>query len=300
MNENETIPNKKQPVLALDMGSGFVKASYGDRKVKFPSLYGYREPSRLDDDIMGRSVDEKRNRIIEAVGEKAIEMQAYPTAVVLRGVSEGMPLLEKPFKALVHESVKRLDMSEQDLSSVTVITGIPYGNRSQKEELRRLVKSAIKPARCLVVSQSIGTLVCEGRSDGIVISIGQGTTEIVCYRDLRAEFGRSLKNAVDFLLFDDTTDKLTYVDIKNCKISRARVCALADLISDELDDISKMIPRQSTGKPDVIVSGGGILVDGLYHELQHRVRNANLVISQDPVFSNVLGMSRLLEIVAEK
>ena len=151
-----------------------------------------------------------------------------------------------------------------------------------------------------MVSQSIGTLVCEGKSEGIVISIGQGTTEIVCYRDLRAEFGRSLKNAVDFLLFDDTTDKLAYVDIKNCKISRTRVCALADLISDELDDISKMIPRQSTGKPDVIISGGGILIDGLYQELQQRVRNANLVISQDPVFSNVLGMSRLLEIVAEK
>jgi hypothetical protein len=50
----------------------------------------------------------------------------------------------------------------------------------------------------------------------------------------------------------------------------------------------------------VIISGGGILIDGLYHELQQRVRNANLVISQDPVFSNVLGMSRLLEIVAEK
>ncbi len=261
-------------VLALDMGSGWVKAGYGDNKVRFPSLYGHREPV------------EGEKRLVEAVGWEVPKLAEYPSAVILRGVSEGMPLSERAFKALLREAVRKLEIPQEKIPETRVVIGIPYNNRDQKEELRRLVMSTIHPKACLVVSQTLGTLVYEGKKTGLVVSIGQGTTEIVYYNDLKPVLGRSLGQACDYLL--QGKERLAYLDAKDT-IPRQRLVSLADLVSDEINSIAS----QLNTKIDAILSGGTILLGDIHKEIQSRLKGMTVVPSADPVYSNCLGLSML-------
>lgn len=271
--------SNKENVLALDMGSGWVKACFGEKKVRFPSLYGYREPV------------EGEKRVVEAVGWDVPSLQDYPSAVILRGVSEGMPLSERAFRALLKEVVRELEIPQEKISSVRVVIGIPYNNRDQKEDLRRLVMSTIRPAMCLVVSQTLGTLVYEKKRTGLVVSVGQGTTEIVYYNELKPVLGRSLRQACDYLL--QGKERLAYLDAENKAISRQRIVSLADLVSDEINSITS----QLSSKTDAILSGGTILLPDIHKEIQSRLKDVVVRPSADPIYSNCLGLAMLYDII---
>lgn len=270
-------PDVKHQILALDIGTGYVKACFGEHnKISFPSLYGYRE-----------SLEDEKKGIIEAVGHDVLHLLPYPTHNIVRAVSEGMPVNEKAFKIMLKEAVRRLKIKESDMPGIHTIIGIPYSSRSQKEVLRNLVITTLKPLSCLVVSQSLGTLVHEGKYTGIVISIGQGTTEIVYYHNRKPVEGKSLSKAVDFLLLGK--DKLDYLN--HGEVAEQRVRTLADLIADELNNLSSQLHKT----PEVIISGGGVMIEGMLRAIQARVKNIVLLDSKNPVYSNVLGLHMLLE-----
>lgn len=98
-----------------------------------------------------------------------------------------------------------------------------------------------------------GTLVYEGKHTGIVISIGQGTTEVVYYKNRKPVDGTSLGKATDFLL--QGNDKFAYLNPEG-KILNQRVLALSDVIADELNVVTSQLPTT----PDVILSGGGVMI----------------------------------------
>ena len=217
-------------------------------------------------------------------------LQDYPSAVILRGVSEGMPLSERAFRSLLKEAIRELEIPHEKLSSLRTVIGIPYNNRDQKEVLRRLVMGTIKPATCLVVSQTLGTLVYEKKRTGLVVSIGQGTTEIVYYNDLKPVLGRSLRQACDYLY--QGRERLAYLDTENKAIPRQRIISLAELVSDEINAITS----QLSTRVDAILSGGTVLLADIYKEIQNRLKDIVVIPSGDPVYSNCLGLAMLYDI----
>jgi len=84
--------------IGLDVGTGFVKCVSDYGSVIFPSLFAYRDMGKWEES-QGR---------IEAVGKNAREFSKYPDAVIIRPVSEGRPIDERGFEALVTEAVRRV------------------------------------------------------------------------------------------------------------------------------------------------------------------------------------------------
>ncbi len=68
-------------VIALDIGTGFVKACSETKKVQFPALYAYREAGEW----------ENQKERIEGTGIEAVKISEYPKSVVMRPVREGVP-----------------------------------------------------------------------------------------------------------------------------------------------------------------------------------------------------------------
>jgi len=260
-------------VIAIDAGTGFVKCISAHMRVSFPSIYGTRSMTRWEDPKEGT---------VESVGYEAVRMSMYPDAVLVRAVLEGRIADEKAFGAIIKEAARQLGC-ERDLGSLLVVMGLPYGAASQKQHLERLVERSLKPQRVLVIPQSIGTLLSEDAKTGIVLSIGQGTTELVLFEDLRPISGISIPQACDYLYED-----LAYLEHEKNTIDRKKIDGLTTILANKL----AVFKTKLSNEYDVHISGGGVLVEGLYESLKAKVDD-NLKLVKDPVYSNAQGLYKL-------
>lgn len=165
----------RDDVIAIDVGTGFVKCMCAHMRASFPSVYGTRRMTMWEDPKEGK---------VEAVGYEAVKMSIYPDAVLVRAVLEGRIADEKAFGAIMKEAAHQLGC-ERDLGSILVMMGLPYAAAKQKEQLERVVQRSLKPRRVHVIPQSIGTLLSEDARTGMVLSIGQGTTNLSSLRTSR-------------------------------------------------------------------------------------------------------------------
>jgi methylmalonyl-CoA mutase cobalamin-binding subunit len=62
---------------------------------------------------------------------------------------------------------------------------------------------------------------------------------------------------------------------------------LADIISENLASFKTSLAVNN--RYDIILSGGGILVPGLYNHLKRKIADS-LYTVEDPIFSNATGM----------
>ncbi|MGI0101243.1 MAG: ParM/StbA family protein [Nitrosotalea sp.] len=260
-------------VIAIDAGTGFVKCVSSHIRVTFPSIYGTRRLTRWED---------QKERTVEAVGYEAVKMSIYPDTVLVRAVLEGRIADERAFVAIISESVRKLGC-EQDLGSLVVVMGLPYDAAQQKQYLERLVARSLKPRRVLVIPQSIGTLLSEDARTGIVLSIGQGTTELVLFEDLKPISGTSIPQACDYLYED-----LAYLEHEKNTVDKKRIDALTTILSNKLAIFQTRLNKEY----DIYVSGGGALVDGLFESLKAKAHD-NLKLVKDPVYSNAQGLYKL-------
>ena len=263
--------------IALDIGTGFVKAYTDSKSTKFPSVYAYR----------GSTKWEKRKSRIDGVGEEAKRIIRYPDAVIQRPVLEGKPVDPEAFKAVVREAIKRLDIDFNDLPNCTIAVGLPYSASQDRNKLRNLIMQSLKPKECYVLPQAYGTLVAEGKEDAIIVAIGQGTTEIVVFDEKKAITGKSLPQACDYL-FEGTDDKLAHLELDNQRIASHRITGLAEIISGEVNQVLSTLSRRY----DIIVCGGGVLVSKgkLYTELKDKLSQLNVTKAREPIYSNAMGM----------
>ena len=81
----------------------------------------------------------------------------------------------------------------------------------------------MRPRKVLVIPQSIGTLLSEDARTGMVLSIGQGTTELVLFENLKPVTGVSIPQACDYL-YDG--DDLAYLEYEKNNIDKKRIDAL--------------------------------------------------------------------------
>lgn len=265
-------------IVAMDAGTGFVKCVSAHMRVCFPSVFGTRRMTRWEDPKEGT---------VEAVGYEAVQMSAYPDTVLVRAVLEGRIAEEKAFVALIREAVRKLGC-ERDLESLLVVMGLPYGAAQQKQYLEKLVERSLKPRQVLVIPQSIGTLLSEDTRTGIVLSIGQGTTELVLFEDLKPISGTSIPQACDYLYED-----LAYLEHEKNSADKKRVDALTTILANKL----AVFQTNLTKEYDIYMSGGGALVEGLCESLQGKVQDS-LRIVKDPVYSNATGLYKLGKMVS--
>lgn len=267
-------------IIAIDAGTGFVKCVSSHLRRSFPSIYASRRLTRWEDPKEG---------ILEVVGYEAAKMSIYPDAVLVRAVLEGKIAEEKAFVAIIREAVRELGC-ERELASLLIVMGLPYGAALQKQQLEKLVERSLRPRKVLVIPQSIGTLLSEDARTGMVLSIGQGTTELVLFENLKPVTGVSIPQACDYL-YDG--DDLAYLEYEKNNIDKKRIDALTSLLANKLASFKTRL-----NKPyEIFVSGGGALVLGLCESLQAKIPDSIRIV-KDPVYSNATGLYKLGQMVS--
>ncbi len=267
-------------VIAIDAGTGFVKCVSSHLRVSFPSIYASRRLTKWEDPKEG---------IVEAVGYAAVKMSIYPDTVLVRAVLEGKIAEERAFVAIIREAVREIGC-ERELESLLTVMGLPYGAALQKQQLEKLVERSLKPKKIFVIPQSIGTLLSEDARTGMVLSIGQGTTELVLFENLKPVTGVSIPQACDYL-YD--SDDLAYMEYEKNIIDKKKIDALTSILANKLASFKTRLNKQY----EIYVSGGGVLVAGLCESLQAKISDS-LRIVKDPVYSNATGLYKLGQIIS--
>ena len=271
--------------IGLDIGTGFVKCVCDHGSFRFPSLYTRR--------INGQWTDS----VSEAVGDRAAKMLRTEGTTAISPICRGRPQkqYQKQVEMLVKESLDRVYRTTHvpGLSKARVVVGLPYEAASYKNSLTKIICRDPRVQRCDVVAQAAGTLVVADKSTGIVVSIGQGTSEIVVIEDNKILDGRSLEWASEFI-----TRKIgRFAHLDTSLLSRHKdVCAryakaLAENLAAEVTDVVSAHGYEH----EITVSGGGILIPRVRQELAARLKGFEIEVPEDPVMSNAAGLYRLAQ-----
>ncbi|MDE1863323.1 MAG: hypothetical protein KGI33_10485 [Thaumarchaeota archaeon] len=267
--------------IGLDVGTGFVKCVSDAKRIRFPSLYAYRLPHAW----------EKEQRKVEGVGDAAAAMLHDPDTISISPVMYGRPVNEEAFSKLVREAVTLTTDSRDALGEnppqMAFAVGLPYEAKSSLGAIQKMITRLYKPIACDVVPQALGTIVCQSMTDGIVVSIGRGTTEIVAFLGNEAKWGQSHHHAVGYIS-SKIGGEYSYLDdtIFASGESAKLVSALADYIINRIQASRQIFPSLQ-----VIVSGNGILIPGMEQVIRSRIDD--IIIPQDPVMSNAIGLYKI-------
>lgn len=278
--------------IGLDVGTGFVKCVSDYGHVIFPSLFAYRDAGKWEES-QGR---------LEAVGKQARDFSKYPDAVIIRPVSEGRPIDERGFEALVSEAINRVYRTglqknkapsiECNNSEICIVVGLPYDARGEKARLERIIEKIVGTKKYFIVPQVGGTLFEMDKKDAVIMSIGQGTTEIVAFDDQKPVFGTSLPQATDFITLG--RGELSYLHAslfaKRRSEVRRNVEKLTDILLNKL--LSFMSSLDNTSHYDVVVSGGGIMIPGMKRSLERKLK-LKVDVPEIPIMSNAMGLYKL-------
>jgi len=273
--------------IGLDIGTGFVKCVSDLGRIMFPSLYVRRNP-----DIWTKSVS-------EAVGDGAMRMLGTAGTTAVRPIVRGRPdpRYQRQIEMLIKESVSRIRTAAgrgaDSGGKARIVVGLPYGASEHRDGIAKMVRRSVDIDRCDVVAQAVGTLVDLGRSSGMVVSVGQGTTEIVVIDGNEVIDGESVEWASDYIT--RKIGRFAYLR-KETLLARAATCkkysrVLAENLAGEISDMAAGYSNQY----GIILSGGGILIPGVREELESRLEGFTISVPEDPVMSNASGLYKLVE-----
>ena len=267
--------------LGLDIGTGFVKCVSNRGSVTFPSLY----VKRTNGDWTGKAS--------EAVGEGALRMLESTGTSIVRPIVRGRPdpRYQKQVELLIREAIDRLCGTEKE-EKTRIAVGLPYEASDCRESISKIVKRSTDVERCDVVAQAVGTLIDLGKSTGMVVSIGQGTTEIVVIDDNEVIDGESSRWASEFITRKVGKFAHLYRDLL---IRRKETCkkyakVLAENLATEITDVAS-----NYGSYELALSGGGLLIPGVRDELEARLKKFKISVPVNPVMSNAAGLYKLVE-----
>jgi len=274
--------------MGLDIGTGFVKCVSDLGRIMFPSLYVRRNP-----DIWTKATS-------EAVGDGAMRMLGTTGTTAVRPIVRGRPdpRYQRQIEMLIRESVSRIRTAaghgaDSSGGKARIVVGLPYGASEHRDGITKMVRRSVDIDRCDVVAQAVGTLVDLGRISGMVVSVGQGTTEIVVVDGNEVIDGESVEWASDYIT--RKIGRFAYLR-KETLLARAVTCkryarVLAENLAGEISDMAAGHGNQY----DIILSGGGILIPGVREELESRLEGFTISVPDDPVMSNASGLYRLVE-----
>lgn len=273
--------------IGLDLGTGFVKCVSDYGSVRFPSVYVKR--------IHGSWT----TKTSETVGGPALGMIGTMGASAIRPISKGRPdaRYQKQVEMLILESVsqirKRAKSPVEANEKIRIVVGLPYHASSYKDSMMKTVKKVLNVEECTIVAQASGTLLDLGRASGIVVSIGQGTTEIIVIDRMEVIDGTSSSWSSDFI-----TRKIgafAHLDLEklhqNKDVCRRYSKVLAENLAREVTEMSESYKNQYP----IALSGGGLLIPGMHDELFSNLKKLKILIPDDPVMSNAKGLYNLIK-----
>ncbi len=296
-------------VVGLDIGSGFTKCFDGERRLIFPSVYAYRQPSLWEDSAS----------TVEGVGEEALKIARYPGAVTLYPVIDGRPQ-HQAFLKLAEEALRRLET--RFYSKVFLVSGLPYETgRDERETIKQQIRNRLEVDGLAVYPQSLGTLFDLDLKSGTVINIGHGTTEILVVEDLNVLGGTSDPLASDYIIqtltnhiqgkhgFKPTTENiLDLITGKTSEITafekptvrrvevedriETAVEHLAEKICYETRLILTQLPPNLKCTANIVLSGGGSLITGVKEKIAEML-GVEVKTPSNPIFSNVHGFYKM-------
>ena len=191
--------------VGLDIGTGFVKCVSDHGAFRFPSLY------------VKRTHGDWAATDSEAVGERAVRMMHTAGAATVRPIMRGRPdpRYQRQVEMLIQEAVPRVRMAagrRADCNdNVRMAVGLPYEASDCRDSISKMVNKCVPTEQCDVVAQAVGTLVDANYSTGMVVSIGQGTTEIIIIEENQVIDGESSRWASDFITRKIVTHRVSEV-----------------------------------------------------------------------------------------
>lgn len=273
--------------LGLDIGTGFVKCVCDYGSFLFPSI------------CVKRNNGDWSTKIIEKVGDEAARIVDTSGVTAIRPIHRGKPdaRYQKQVELLIHEAIrqarelghKRPDPEEK----FRIIVGLPHHAFKDRDYIHKIVKKILPVEYCSVIAQATGTMVDLGKKTGIIVSIGQGTTEIVTVEDFEVIDGESSPWASDFVT--KKIGKFAHLNIMKM-LDQSDTCRkyskiLAENLAKEITEMS----ANHNNQHEIILSGGGMRLPGLKDELMTRLKNFKVVPHPNPTMSNALGMYKMTE-----
>ena len=274
--------------IGLDIGTGFVKCVSDYGAVRFPSVYVRR--------VHGVWTE----KAIESVGSKATSLLDSTGVTAISPISRGKPdpRYYRQVDMLLAEALRQshaLSKTPVDPSDkLRIVVGLPYHAFGYRDTMVRVMQKALNVESCAVVAQASGTLVDLDLEGAIVVSIGQGTTEIVVIDDLEVIDGESSRWASDFVT--KKIGRFAHLDVdtiqKNHDMCQKYSKIMAENLAREISDMSE----QHGGRYKIALSGGGLLIPGMQERLSSRLKKEfEIVVPDDPVMSNANGLYKLVE-----
>ncbi len=273
--------------IGLDIGTGFVKCVSDYGAVRFPSIYVRR--------IHGLWTE----KATEAVGDKAGSLLDTMGATAISPIVRGKPdsRYYKQVDMLLAETMRQvrgLAKAPADTDAkLRIVVGLPYHAFGYRESMTRVIQKALNTEACTVVAQASGTLVDLDLESAIVVSIGQGTTEIVVIDDMEIIDGESSRWASDFVT--RKIGRYAHLDTdllhRNHDVCHRYARIMAENLAREIHDVSGQYGNRYT----VALSGGGLLIPGMRERLAAKLKEFKVVVPDDPVMSNANGLYKLAE-----
>ena len=281
--------------VGIDVGSGFTKIVGNGKKARFPSLFASIQAGEM------RNVNDmkiKKGPAIEVVGEKAVGIGKSKNGILIRPVKYGMPFSEKGYGKLVEHAVEQLGIPKERYGDIVICGGVTFDAKKQVKDVFRIINKALKPKKCLVLPQAVGTLLACKRNSGIIVNVGHGTTEIIQVRDDHVD-GISIRKATEFVIGQITKERGAYTSFE--KIIEQNMPKAKELTKMLAEHIADEIARLDTSTLDIIIAGGGSKLPEIKEALEKILRK-EIITVDDPIFSNAMGfesMAREVEIKPE-
>ena len=280
--------------IGLDLGTGFVKCISDFGKIRFPSLYANKTVSEF-------SSEKKYN--LEYIGWDAAKRLGQKNFEFVTPIKKGRPIerYQHHIGLLVDAAVKQSFALSRGIATsdeISLTVGLPFHGKTDVSFLKKSIQKTINPKILSIVPQAFGTLVDVDMTGGLVINIGQGTTEFVVFENMLPIDGKSVLTASSMIT--EEISEFSYLKIEQLqnnqalceKFAKQLVGSLHNSIIDFVDEYDQ--------KDSIIIAGGGVMIPGVRKNLAETLKDYTIKIPPDPGYSNANGLYKSAKVKAEK
>jgi len=280
--------------IGLDLGTGFVKCISDFGKIRFPSLYASK--------IVSEFSSEKKH-LLEYLGWEASKRLGQKNFEFVTPIKKGRPIerYQHYIGLLVDAAVKQTFTLNKGITTsdeISLTVGLPFHGKTDVPFLKKSIQKIINPKILTIVPQAFGTLVDVGMASGLVVNIGQGTTEFVVFENKIPIDGKSVLTASSMITEEISqfshlkTDELHNNKSLCEKFAKQLVNSLRDSIIDYVDEYNQ--------KDNIIIAGGGVMIPGVRENLIKILKDYTVKIPPDPNFSNANGLYKTAKFKSKK
>ena len=272
--------------MGLDLGTGFVKCVSDYGSVRFPSVYAKQACGSWSE------------KTTEAVGDTAARMIDGMGVSAIRPILRGRPdsRYQRQAALLIQESLRlSYRMAKMPVNAdekIRIAVGLPYYAFDVRQFMGRLLKKTLNIETCVVAAQASGTLVDLNLESGLVVSIGQGTTEMVVIDDFEVMDGNSSRWASDYIT--KKLGRFAHLDVDLLQKNKTTCIKYAKILAENLALEIREMADSHNNRYSLALSGGGLLIPGVRDELASRLGGLDVAVPDDPVMSNARGLYKMI------